>query len=33
VSTLKKVILRVVYSGLALAALAFIVGAGGKHPH
>jgi hypothetical protein len=30
---MKKLVLRVVYSGLALAALAFIVSAGAKHPH
>jgi hypothetical protein len=33
VSMLKKLILRVAYSGLALAALAFVLGAGAKHPH
>jgi hypothetical protein len=30
---MKKLVLRVVYSGLTLAALAFIVSAGAKHPH
>jgi hypothetical protein len=34
VSMLKKLILRVAYSAAALAALVFILGAGGgKHPH
>jgi hypothetical protein len=30
---LKKLVLRVAYSAAALAALVFILGAQGKHPH